>query len=723
MAVLCGPEELTGACFFWGLSGLLQWCQDGELRGMVSSILYLLGDASILRVNRAAPSEPFRLGICPLSQLVDMFRLREATDPREKVYALLGIMSQDTMKIDIKPDYGIDWEDLFRNLVRAILGEKVEAAWNSQFEYGYGRISAKGCTVGYISNVDELKGDRQVLSITRTYLHDPVNIHDGDNTEETVEWALHSSAAAVEQGDIVCWLEGSTGATVIRLQGDSFTIVVAWARFSTAFEESLFLRPELSSNDLNHEERRDEAIAPTRCNRSFVLLWPFDSKWKPQRIQASELSKGSSENVSALACIAQVLEDVNSKEALQCLFEQGSYGVRSHENAPVGVVKHLQDLGKSLPNWHLYLNLKRNLRSVLCLEGASPNEIELDLVEVRSRLSANHAIGTELIRKWFSELSPYSYTPDRNLKKLAFLLDVWGHTISFDTMIGLVELFEQASLQQRATLEMFSTHLQTGVIEVFVQSAAQHPDWGIPLAEKLIRRAKGGFDRMYCLVRALIICSTASSEWKQTIVQAVLDTHSEESFRAKVETSWASPHIEEPYEAAIDFLWRQYILEAKDFVGISPSGTFQLRRELMQEFIDEYRFWKACYDGNLADVRSRAAEGARVRPLLITCKDTVGTWCRVSAVEAAVMNGHVACCRLLIALLNGNEQHDRSCMAEFVIQAYLVQGGHTPKASEISDLLYTINNDGVGRKISLTGALGQNSSEVISRNERRSETW
>ncbi|KAF2449742.1 HET-domain-containing protein, partial [Karstenula rhodostoma CBS 690.94] len=225
MVVLCGSEELTGSCFFWGLSGILEWCRDAELRSTISSILYLLGDASVLRVNKATHPEPFRLGICPLSQLVDMFRLREATDPRDKVYALLGIMSQDMMKPDIMPDYGIDWDDLFRNLVHSILGEKVKAAWISHGKTEYGQVSAKGCTVGYISNVDVIKGDRQVVSITRTYSCDPVDLHDGDTIKETVKWVLHSSAAAIEEGDIVCWLEGSIGATIIRLQGDCFTIV------------------------------------------------------------------------------------------------------------------------------------------------------------------------------------------------------------------------------------------------------------------------------------------------------------------------------------------------------------------------------------------------------------------------------------------------------------------------------------------------------------------
>ncbi|OAG06464.1 HET-domain-containing protein [Paraphaeosphaeria sporulosa] len=721
MVVLCGSDELTGACFFWGLSGLLEWCQDAELRGTVSSILYLLGDASVLRVNKPTDLEPFRLGICSLSQLVDMFRLREATDPRDKVYALLGIMSQDILKIEIVPDYGVHWDDLFRKLVRSILGLKVEAAWISHDREGHGQVSAKGCTVGYISSVNVSKSDRQVVSITRTYRCSPSGFRNSIGNTEI--WVLHNSAAAVEQGDIVCWLEGSRGATIIRFQGDCFTIVVAWARFSTAFEKDLFRRGQLSSHHLSHEQWMHEALELTQYNRKFVLLWPFHNEWKTQTTEAWASEKQSPELVSSLACIVPILEDVDSTEALQSLFEQGSHQLRSEENAPAGVVDLFRDMGKTLPNWGLYLDLKDHLRSVLSLEleSALPNEIELDLVEVRRRLHAGPELGTDIIKTWFDGLS-FAHEPDfGQLRRLAFLLDVWGQSITVAKMIEMVELLEKTT-PHRATMEMFSSRLHTRVIEVLVQLTSQHPDWGNTLVEELIRRAKGYVDRVYCLVRALIICGTASSEWKQTVVQAVLETHSEEPFRAKVETFWISPRIEQSYEAAVDFLWRQYILEAKDYVGISPSGTFQLRSELMQEFVNEYRFWKACYDGNLADVWSGAAEGRRARPLLITCKDKMGSWCRVSATEAAVMNGHVECCKLLLALLDGADQQNHGCTAHSVIQVYLSRGGNSPMASEISELLGTNQEHFEGSKL-LPAEQGQRINGVISRDGRRSETW
>ncbi|KAL5416535.1 hypothetical protein PMIN03_002081 [Paraphaeosphaeria minitans] len=527
LVVLCGYDELTGACFFWGLSGLLERCQEAELRGTVTSILYLLGDASILRVNKPTDLEPFRLGICSLSQFVDMFRLREATDPRDKVPGGL------------------------RNHI------------------GHTEI-----------------------------------------------WNLHNSAAAVEKGDIVCWLEGSTGGTIIQFQSDSFIIVVAWARFSAAFEKDFFRQQQLSSHHLSHEQWMDEALRLAQYNRTFQSL----------------------EHVSFLACIAPVLEDVDSTEALQSLFEQRSYRLRREENTPADIVGLFRDRGKTLPNWGLYLNLKDHLRSVLSLELESvpPKDIEPDLVEVRHRLHANHELGTQVIKTWFDGLSFAHESDFRQLQRLAFLLDVWGQAITVAKMVEMVEIFRK-------------------------DQSASGDDGDV------LRSLAYESSRSYC-----------------------------------AKNCWVSPHIEQSYEAAVDFLWRQYVLEAKDYVGTSLSGAFQLRRERMQEFVNEYRFWKACYDGNLATSGGGAAEGRRARPLLIICKDKMGSWCRVSATEAAVMNGHVECCKLLLDLLDESDQQNNGCIAHSVMNVYLSRGGHSPMASEISELLSTSPEDFEGSRILAT---------------------
>jgi hypothetical protein len=57
--------------------------------------------------------ERYSLEIRSLAELVDMFYTRQATNPRDKVYALLGISSDDPSKAGLQPDYTITWEELF----------------------------------------------------------------------------------------------------------------------------------------------------------------------------------------------------------------------------------------------------------------------------------------------------------------------------------------------------------------------------------------------------------------------------------------------------------------------------------------------------------------------------------------------------------------------------------------------------------------------------------
>jgi len=42
-----------------------------------------------------------------------MFHTRQASDPRDKVYALLGMTSDDPSKAGLHADYNITWEKLF----------------------------------------------------------------------------------------------------------------------------------------------------------------------------------------------------------------------------------------------------------------------------------------------------------------------------------------------------------------------------------------------------------------------------------------------------------------------------------------------------------------------------------------------------------------------------------------------------------------------------------
>ncbi|KAH6663786.1 hypothetical protein B0J14DRAFT_630682 [Halenospora varia] len=128
------------------------------------------------------------LNICPLYKLVDMFYTYKATKPVDKVYALLGISSDNPSIAGLLPDYKIPWKELFKDIVRYILGKDISIKISKDSQRAI--IKSKGYILGQVSLVRS--GDRQ-------------------------------------RHDIICLIQGASNPTIIRLYKDHFAIIVVIA--------------------------------------------------------------------------------------------------------------------------------------------------------------------------------------------------------------------------------------------------------------------------------------------------------------------------------------------------------------------------------------------------------------------------------------------------------------------------------------------------------------
>ena len=63
--------------------------------------------------------------VWPLNELIDVFSTHKATDPRDKVYALLGLSSDNPRGAGLLPNCKIRLEKLFQPLVHFLHSEKV----------------------------------------------------------------------------------------------------------------------------------------------------------------------------------------------------------------------------------------------------------------------------------------------------------------------------------------------------------------------------------------------------------------------------------------------------------------------------------------------------------------------------------------------------------------------------------------------------------------------
>ncbi|KAF4624273.1 hypothetical protein G7Y89_g13898 [Cudoniella acicularis] len=250
VVMMCGPIEIDGYAFCLGLKSLeLPYTASPKLQSL-PSLTHLIERAGLRSKYITNSPERFSLEIGCLVELVDMFHTREASDVRDKVYALLGMSSDDLNKAGLQPDYDVPWNKLFQKLVKFVLGKdvSVEASDNSQMA----AIKSKGCILGRVS---VRSGNRQNVNITF------ISKNTAWCLGGKMEWTLQASAKSIQEGDIVCLLQGASKPTIIRQCKDHFAVVIIAA---TPLNESGSFRLSELSRSIAH------------FPRDFLLVWDWE---------------------------------------------------------------------------------------------------------------------------------------------------------------------------------------------------------------------------------------------------------------------------------------------------------------------------------------------------------------------------------------------------------------------------------------------------------------
>ncbi|EAA29120.1 HET-domain-containing protein [Neurospora crassa] len=206
--IKCGSAELDGFAFCSGLNALdLLGGLRADVRARILSATYLIRGA-IFRPRYATTSETdnFSLDIRPLGELIDMYRSRQATERHDKVYALLGMCSDNPTAAGLSADYTISWVQLLNKVIHFSLSELVSVGlWDNQ-EIAF--IEGKGCVLGQVSSVQKNATweDRQDVVITWRKVFDvPVS-----------RWSLLTTAKSIQKNDTVYLLQGASRPTILR---------------------------------------------------------------------------------------------------------------------------------------------------------------------------------------------------------------------------------------------------------------------------------------------------------------------------------------------------------------------------------------------------------------------------------------------------------------------------------------------------------------------------
>lgn len=112
--VVCGADEVLWRDF-WNVGCHI--CQLGFHIYFPTQVSYL---AELMVVGNA--KETFQRNLRrPLIEMLFLFRNFQATDPRDKIFALYGVLHNDCRAGAIQPDYGLNPEDVFRKTTISIL--------------------------------------------------------------------------------------------------------------------------------------------------------------------------------------------------------------------------------------------------------------------------------------------------------------------------------------------------------------------------------------------------------------------------------------------------------------------------------------------------------------------------------------------------------------------------------------------------------------------------
>ncbi|KAL5328321.1 hypothetical protein ACEPPN_001820 [Leptodophora sp. 'Broadleaf-Isolate-01'] len=244
VVMMCGSMEIDGYAFCLGLKSLkLSSTSSPELQTLLS-ITYLIERAGLRSKYTTDSPERFSLNVRSLAELIDMFHTRKASDVRDKVYALLGMSSDDPGKAGLQPDYKISWEELFQQLIKFILGKDVSVETSNQRAV----IKIKGCILGLVSSVR--RDDRQNVKITCR--------NTAYKFGSNAEWTFQASAKPIQERDVICLLHGASKPTIIRLCKDHFAVIV------------------IAATPLNGSDSFGRSQSTTQFLRDFLLVWDWE---------------------------------------------------------------------------------------------------------------------------------------------------------------------------------------------------------------------------------------------------------------------------------------------------------------------------------------------------------------------------------------------------------------------------------------------------------------
>ncbi|KAL4888924.1 HET-domain-containing protein [Aspergillus ambiguus] len=210
ISIMCGSVQINGHIFCEGLDNLMP---SSALMARINPVSLLIRGALFRSHDEHHSTATLSIG-----ELVSMYCNHNATKHHDKVYALLGL-SADADSAALVPNYQLAWHEVFKRLTQHVFPRySVETWYGSEIAI----IKAKGWVLGYIHSCSEsLKDSRQTFEVVSNQTCQQLGYHDGWETG----WSIQASGELLQDGDIICLLEGLSEPSILRLCADYYTVL------------------------------------------------------------------------------------------------------------------------------------------------------------------------------------------------------------------------------------------------------------------------------------------------------------------------------------------------------------------------------------------------------------------------------------------------------------------------------------------------------------------
>lgn len=184
------------------------------------------------------------MDICSLGDLINMYSAHSATHLHDRIYALLGMTTDDLSNAGLSPNYSVSCPELLHRLATFFLGKKISVGVGKSEEDL--EITGKGCIIGNIATAFRDKNGDQLISLNYNKdliprrgvmdtIHDSVRYH--------IEVILDARAIAEDiwPGDIVYLVGGAAKPSILRSTGLFFRVIAIAATLPNFTHDAIFI--------------------------------------------------------------------------------------------------------------------------------------------------------------------------------------------------------------------------------------------------------------------------------------------------------------------------------------------------------------------------------------------------------------------------------------------------------------------------------------------------